>query len=188
MALKPPTPTPYPLGLISGAEEFELHFPKETMRLGSLTAYWSLVEDALCRLLAALLKDLDKAEAAFYSTTNHKARRDMVSAVFACAKLDTQAKTYVAAGLTCAKDAADARNRLLHGLFSIEPHRGELLSTVRRPVARTPEITRKGIMKELDDATSKCELAVNVLGSAVIAILYPDVFEKVKAERENREI
>ena len=175
---------PMPLGLFGGASEFEAHFPAETMRLGALTAYWSLVEDALCRVFGALLGNFDKAEAAFYSTVNHKARRDMVSAVASRSQLDNRARTYVKAGLETAKEAADARNHLLHGLFSADFYSGELLSIVKRPLNKVPEFTKKGIMKELDAAIAKCELAVGVLQSTTLAILHPDVLDEAEARKK----
>jgi hypothetical protein len=64
----PIRPAPYPLGLIAGAVEFEQLYPDEMMKLGCLTAYWSVADDVLCQLLAVLLGNAAKAEAALYST------------------------------------------------------------------------------------------------------------------------
>jgi len=174
---------PYKLGLIGGAAEFEQQYPKEMMKLGCLTACWSVAEDALCQVLAILLSDKDKAEAAFYSSNNHKARSDMVRAVAARSSLDERAKEYLDFGLDTLAKAANARNELTHGLFHVEPYSGELLSVRRRPATKVPVITKSGILKNLGDAITLCELAINVLQGTIVAITNPQLIDDVLSGR-----
>lgn len=164
----------YPLGLIGGAKEFENTYPDEMIRLGTLTAYWSLVEDSLCKVLSVLLANKLKAEAAFYSTLNHKARRDMVVAVAKKSDLNEGTQSYLAAAISAIGDAADSRNKLLHGLLRMEPHSGELLSVSKRPATKTPEIIRKNVIKEIDRAIEQCEVAVELLGTVAFMIRWPN--------------
>lgn len=169
----------FPVGMIAGASEFESFYPDETMKLGSLIAYWSLAEDALCSVLSVPLKDRAKVRAIFYSTTNHKARRDLVFAAATASNLDERAKDYLEFSLATLKEAADARNKIIHGLFRVNVRNEELLSIRRRPTTKTPIIAKSGIMKELSDAISLCERAVGVLHSTVMAIAYPDLLDKI---------
>jgi hypothetical protein len=69
-----------PIGGILGAGEFAHRYPDEMMRLGCLTAFWSVVEDQFCMVFGMILQNAKKAEAAYYSTVNFKARCDMVRA------------------------------------------------------------------------------------------------------------
>jgi hypothetical protein len=54
----------YPIGFF-GPYEFETFYPDEIMKLGVLTAYWSVAEEALCSVFSTILKDRPKAEAIF---------------------------------------------------------------------------------------------------------------------------
>jgi hypothetical protein len=56
----PSVPEPYTLGLIGGAAEFEWQYPDEMMKLGCLTAYWSLADETSCQVLALLLRNSEK--------------------------------------------------------------------------------------------------------------------------------
>jgi hypothetical protein len=163
-----------PIGIVSGADDFEEFYPNEMMRLGTLSAYWSLVEDSLCGVLTALLACAPKAEAAFYSTVNHKARRDMVLAVSRNTDLTDRARDCLQYALDVTSDAAGLRNNLLHGLFKMEPHSGELLSVRHRPVAKRPIVLKKGIMNDINSTIEKCELAVDLLRSAAMIIKWPN--------------
>jgi hypothetical protein len=85
------------------------------------------VEHQLCAVFAMLLEAGSKAEAAYYSTVNFKARCDLVRAVAARSDLDARARGYLEGALEILADAADARNNLMHGLFRMEAHSGKLL-------------------------------------------------------------
>jgi hypothetical protein len=122
-----------PIGSIFGAREFAHHYPDEMMRLGCLTAFWSVVEDQFCMILGMLLQNARKAEAAYYSTVNFKARCDLVRAISAQCNLDNRAKEYLNGALDVLSDAADARNNLMHGLFKMEPYSGALVLSVSDP-------------------------------------------------------
>jgi hypothetical protein len=102
-----------PIGSIFGAREVAHHYPDEMMRLGCLTAFWSVVEDQFCMVLGMLLQNARKAEAAYYSTVNFKARCDLVRAISAQCNLDNRAKEYLNGALDVLSDAADARNNLM---------------------------------------------------------------------------
>lgn len=171
---KPKKLDPITLGLLGGADEFEDFYPDEMSRLGTLTAYWSLVEDSLCQVLAALLMSSPKGEAAFYSTVNHKARRDMVLAVSKNTDLTDKAKDYLKVALVATSDAADLRNALMHGLLKMDLYSGKLLSVRKRPVAKIPTIIKKDIMGEINHAIEKCELAVGLLSSTSLVIEWPN--------------
>ena len=171
---KPKKLDPITIGIVGGADEFECFYPDEMMRLGILTAYWSFVEHSLCRVLAELLASRPKAEAAFYSTVNHKARRDMVLAVSRNTDLTDQAKDCLQFALKLTSAAANSRNTLLHGLFKMAPYGGELLTESRRPVAKKPTILRKGIMNDINRTIEKCENAAGLLGTAAMMIKWPD--------------
>lgn len=180
-----------PLGVLGGAAEFEDMHPVETMRLGALTAYWALVEHSLCDLLKALLSDGPKAEAIFYSTVNHKARRDMVLAVSRSAKLPERTAELVENALGAVKDAAESRNELLHGMLHVKPISGELTSLGRRPATRKPIKLKKNILTEINSAIEKCEFAVGASQTAAATVLNPDwpdvlkeLYEKGLAKRQ----
>jgi hypothetical protein len=102
-----------PIGSILGAREFLTHYPDEMASLGCLTAFWSVVEDKFCSVFAVLLQNAKKAEAAYYSTVNFKARCDMIRAVATQCDLDKRAQKYLAAALEALSDAADANARLV---------------------------------------------------------------------------
>jgi hypothetical protein len=144
--------------------------PRRDDEAGCLTAYWSLADDALCQILAVLLGDKAKAEAALYSTINHKARQDLVMVVGTHSNLDERAMDYLKFSLKTLGDAADARNRLIPGLFKVELYSGELVSVHRRPATKVPTITRGNILKQLTDAIALCERAVGLMGSTALAI------------------
>jgi hypothetical protein len=159
-----------PVGALFGAREFEDSYPEETMRLGVLTALWSLVERDLCDVLAEFLNDRERAEAAFYSTTNHKARRDMVKAVGAVSKLDPSLTVLLGMALDATKDAADARNNLLHSLFQMDVDTGRLVTVSRKPATKTPEILRYGVLNDINAAIGQCRRANDLLNSVVLNI------------------
>jgi hypothetical protein len=133
-----------PIGSIFGAREFAHHYPDEMMRLGCLTAFWSVVEDQFCMVLGMLLQTARKAEAAYYPTVNFKARCDLVRAISAQLNLDNQAKEYLNGALDVLSDATDARNNLMHGLFKMEPYSGALVSVRRRTATKSQSTLRTG--------------------------------------------
>ena len=171
---KPKKLDPITLGIVGGADEFEHFYPDEMMRLGTLTAYWSFVEHSLCRVLTELLASRPKAEAAFYSTVNHKARRDMVLAVSRNTDLTDRARDCLQFALELTSDAADSRNSLLHGLFKMEPYGGELFTVSQRPVAKKRTILKKVILNDINRTIEKCENAAGLLGTAAMVIKWPN--------------
>jgi hypothetical protein len=84
---------------------------------------------------------------------------------------------YLEFALKSLGDAADARNKLTHGLFKVEPYSGELLSVHRRPATKVPVITRRDILKQLNNAIALCERAIGLLGSTVVAIILPELLD-----------
>jgi hypothetical protein len=163
-----------PIGSIFGAREFLTHYPDEMIRLGCLTAFWSVVENLLCMVFGMLLQNAKKAEAAYYSTVNFKARCDMIRAVATQCSLNKRAKEYLGAALEALSDAADARNNLIHGLFKMEPYSGELVSVRRRTAAKKPIVIKEGIAEELERAIRLSEIAHATLEHTFVAICLPE--------------
>jgi hypothetical protein len=163
-----------PIGSIFGAREFAHHYPDEMTRLGCLTAFWSVVEDQFCMVLGMLLQNARKAEAAYYSTVNFKARCDLVRAISAQCNLDNRAKEYLNGALDVLSDAADARNNLMHGLFKMEPYSGALVSVRRRTATKKPIDIKDGIAAELERAIRLCEIAHATLEHTFVAICLPE--------------
>jgi|GEM_PF-6390433 len=181
-------------GPISGPSDFENLYPAEMMQLGVLTAYWSYVEHTLCELLAQLLGSHAKAEAAFYSTVNHKARRDMVLALLKSEDIPDHLTPFTEKAIEATKVAADARNKLLHGLFYLDKSTHEIVSVQTRPNTKTPKFTQKKILNNIKSAIEKCGDAAGMLTAASIAASYstreefldafPDLVDKETYEAE----
>lgn len=96
-----------------------------------------------------------------------------------CSDLDERSMEYLTFSLDALTEAAEARNKLVHGLFKAEPISGELISVYTRPVAKVPTITRGDVLKQLTDAIALCERAVGVLQSTAVAIALPEVLDDV---------
>lgn len=169
-----PDPARYPVGFVGGAREFIDSFPEEMAELGALTAYWAYVEHTFCRVFGAILENDEQAEAIFYASTNHKARRDMVTVAAKHKQMSDEARRYLDVALAALKEAADARNALLHGLILNPVGTDELVSEVRRPVTKVPLRTKQNLLMEIRWAHEKCDIAENLLSEAATRIRWPN--------------
>jgi len=99
------------------SHHFGQDYPQKSLELlGVFLIRANLLESALVELLMLLSGlALDRAEAIFYSSSNHKARLDIISALLSTSNLDEGHKKNFQELMTKAKKLATQRNVLVHG-------------------------------------------------------------------------
>lgn len=119
-------------------------YPQECRAFGALTIVWGQLERQLLELFRRLSgMNAVQAETAFFSSTNHKARRDMIKNLINRTVENADCKEWMLKALDEVKKAADQRNSLMHSeyfghltdsskTFAVQPTPGGKNATVVR--------------------------------------------------------
>jgi hypothetical protein len=146
--------------------------PKAKEALGGIIANWGLIEHAMVSIIACLLKtDFYRAFVLYYSSTNHKAQRDLIRSLAKNCLTDEEGKKAVTKIVNRIKSAADKRNDYVHGQWAINEGTGEIWLSAHRPLEKVSYQERVVTIKEIErDADFIAEVGAEVLNFAHVIV------------------
>jgi hypothetical protein len=128
---------------------FEQDYPSDVVSaLGVLMIPANLLEQSLVDLLSALSRlDREKAHALFFSTSNMKARLDMIRAIADLASIPPERIKEVTDALDSVQSVVSRRNDLVHGFWQFEKDRFkvELFGPAKKNKVETIPVSAKTI-------------------------------------------
>lgn len=148
----------------------ETHFGQEydsgmLKIVGLMIIRANLLEESLVKLLAALLVlPMQRAEALFYSSSNMKARMDMIRAASATSDLGTVLESEVGKQLEKVDRVSRRRNQLVHGEWSFKNDKFSVRE--RKPLPRTKKqdaIESFASVEQLVTEFFNCTVGLNLL-------------------------
>jgi hypothetical protein len=111
--------------------------PEMGRAIGLVTGHWTALEDSLCILMATLLGvDQARAEVVFYTSTNHKYRRDVLRALNDLVVVDQETRKLINELLKDVADLSTERNELSHHAFLAGPNRSTLTQRGVKPATK----------------------------------------------------
>jgi hypothetical protein len=141
----------------------ELH-PDAAKAIGMITGYCSQIDFYLCLILEKMMRITRKQSIAlWYSSTNHKARMDMIKAVSDATITDCALKKELADLLARVQDCVHARNSIQHDLWSILGRGGVPVHLVRYPLK--PKGRSKNTIQPVTIKSNDLEKSIDVLGT-----------------------